>query len=507
MATLSAQDQSGSPTSTAHTLTTETRWDGRPVIAGARMESWSGGTHPKLSPVDGELVTPVGFCGVEEVALAVRSARGAFQAGTWSRSAPRHRVEVMSALSELMARHRDDLAILNTVESGKPIGDARAEVDRAVLTMAFFAESIDKVAAGEVAPVAGPSMGLVLREPVGVVAAITPWNYPLTMPTWKLAPALAAGNSVVLKPAEQAPLSALYLADLATQAGLPPGVLSVLPGAGEVAGAALGRHNDVDALTFTGSTEVGKAFLRYAGESTMKSVSLECGGKSPQVVFPDALDLAETARQIAAGAFSNAGQMCNAGSRLLVHRSIAPALTQLLIEEASSWRPADPHDSTTRMGAIIDERQLDSIARHVAVAQHQGATIAYGGCRAREDSGGTYFEPTIFANCDAEMGIVKEEVFGPVLAVQEFESEAQAMSMANNTDYGLAAAVWTADMARAHRAVRQLRAGNVYVNSFDRSAVTMPFGGHGQSGIGVDQSLHALDKYTVLKSVWIELAG
>ena len=334
---------------------------------------------------------------------------------------------------------------------------------------------------------------------------MTPWNYPLLMPAWKLGPALAAGNSLVLKPAEQTPLTAIRLGELAAEADLPPGVVNVVPGFGETAGRAVGLHDGVDVVSFTGSGEVGKLFLRYAGESNMKAVWLECGGKSPNIVLADAPDLDRAANEIVGGIFVNAGQVCNAGSRLIVERSIGDELLDRLVTAAEPWRPANPFRSDTRMGAIVDETQLGRVLSYIESGKDEGAKLATGGERALADTGGYYVEPTIFADASNEMRIAREEIFGPVLTVIPVDDVDRAVAIANDTQYGLAAAVWTRDISRAHRVARALRAGNVYVNTYDRGDISLPFATFKQSGVGVDKSLHALDKYMRLKTTWISL--
>jgi gamma-glutamyl-gamma-aminobutyraldehyde dehydrogenase/4-guanidinobutyraldehyde dehydrogenase/NAD-dependent aldehyde dehydrogenase len=389
-------------------------------------------------------------------------------------------------------------------DSGKPIGDARFEVGLAVDQFRYFAEAVDKVY-GEVIPTASTAVATVTREPLGVVGAIVPWNYPLLMPTWKLAPALAAGNSVVVKPAEQAPLVTLRVAALAAEAGLPDGVLNVVPGRGEVAGRALALHMDVDKVAFTGSTEVGKLVLRYAAESNLKGVSLECGGKSPNIVLVDAPDLQLAAAMTAEGIFGNSGQVCNAASRLVVHESLADELVDRIVQESRSWQPGDPFDPATQMGSMVDEAQMQRVLDYVEVGRQEGATLATGGNRARVETGGFYVEPTVFTGVSNDMRIAREEIFGPVLSTITFRTEEEAIAIANDTAYGLAGAIWTRDITKANRFTRALRAGNVYVNCYDRGDLSLPFGGYKQSGFGRDKSLHALENYTQLKSTFTNL--
>jgi 4-guanidinobutyraldehyde dehydrogenase / NAD-dependent aldehyde dehydrogenase len=479
-------------------------FSGDALIGNESAPARSGETFEKRSPVDGRILAEVASCDTADVDDAVRAAREAFEAGVWSGLAPRERKRILLDYAARILDAKDELALLVTLEMGKPIGDALGEVEFTAQCIAYYAESLDKLF-GEIGPTAPDSITLVTKEPVGVVGAVTPWNYPLLMPAWKLAPALGAGNSVVLKPAEQTPLSAIRLGQIAAEAGIPAGVLNVVPGFGETAGQAVGRHLDVDVVGFTGSGEVGKLFLRYAGESNMKQVWLECGGKSPNVVLADAPDLDAAAEQIAAGIFGNAGQVCNAGSRLIVDRSIGDELLDRLLAAAEPWRPGNPFQPDTRMGAIVDETQLGRVLSYIDAGRDEGARLAIGGNRALTDSGGYYVEPTIFADASNEMKIAREEIFGPVLTVIPVDDPDVAVATANDTTYGLAAAVWTRDISRAHRIARALRAGNVYVNTYDRGDIALPFATFKQSGIGIDKSIHAIDKYVRLKTTWISL--
>ncbi|WP_052668562.1 aldehyde dehydrogenase [Nitriliruptor alkaliphilus] len=475
--------------------------DGRSVAAA------TGRTFPCISPRDGRVVAEVAEGGAEDVDRAVASARSAFQDGRWARRSPRERRETLLRLADLIEEHREELALLESVDMGKPISDSLAVDLRVTLqTFRFYAEAIDKLY-GEVAPTAEDQLATITREPVGVVGAVVPWNFPLMMAAWKLAPALAVGNSVVLKPAEQSPLTALRLAELAAEAGLPPGVLNVVPGFGPTAGAALGRHPDVDALGFTGSGEVGRAFLIYAGESNMKKVMLECGGKSPQIVLPDAPDLDRVADAIVSGIYFNQGEACSAGSRLLVHDDIKDQVLERVVERSEQWHPGDPLDPSTRIGAVVEQRHLQRVLEYVAVGQAEGASLITGGRRAREETGGFYVEPTVFDAVRPEMRIAQEEIFGPVLSVLTFRTLEEAIDIANATSYGLAAAVWTTDVSAAHRTARDLRAGTVWINCFDASDITVPFGGSGESGYGRDKSLHAVDNYTHRKTTWLHIGA
>ncbi len=407
--------------------------------------------------------------------------------------------------ADLLEANREELALLETLDMGKPIGDSlTVDIPGAARALRWSGEAIDKIY-DEVAATPHDQLGLVTREPVGVVAAIVPWNFPLMMACWKLGPALATGNSVVLKPSEKSPLTAIRIARLAIDAGIPAGVLNVLPGYGHTVGKALALHMDVDTLVFTGSTRVAKQLMIYAGESNMKRVWLEAGGKSPNIVFADAPDL-QAAAQAAAGAIAfNQGEVCTAGSRLLVERSIKERFLPMVVEALKGWKPGNPLDPATNVGALVDTQQLNTVLGYIDAGRQAGAQVLIGGQRTLEETGGLYVEPTIFDGVDNAMKIAQEEIFGPVLSVISFDSAEEAVAIANDTPYGLAAAVWTADLSKAHRTARALRAGSVWVNQYDGGDMTAPFGGFKQSGNGRDKSLHAFDKYTELKATWIQL--
>lgn len=482
------------------------RPEGRAFVDGAFVDAADGRTLADLSPRDGRRIADVARGGPEDVDRAVRAARRVFEAGTWSRCAPGERKRVLLRLAGLMDAHREELALLEAIDVGKPISDALSvDVPNAAGCVRWYAEALDKVS-GEVAPVGPDALALVEREPLGVVGAVVPWNYPLIITAWKLAPALAVGNSVVLKPAEQSSLSALRVAALAAEAGLPDGVLSVVPGLGPEAGEALGRHPDVDKVAFTGSVAVGRRFLVYAGESNGKQVALELGGKSPHVVLADVPDLAACASAVAWGIFYNAGQTCHAGSRVIAEAPVRDELVARVAELSRGLAPGDPLDPGTVVGALVDEAALEGVQRRVDGARRDGAgRLVRGGERVEPVAGGSYFAPTIFDGVDPGSPLAREEVFGPVLAVLEARDADHAVSLANDTEYGLAAAVWSADGRRATRIARALRAGTVWINTYDAGDYATPFGGMKASGAGRDRSLAALDAYAHAKTTWMAL--
>lgn len=473
-------------------------------IDGRSSPAASGLTFDDINPATGALNAQVAACGAEDVDRAVRSARAAFEDGRWSGKSPSERKAVLLKLADLMRANLVELALLDTLDMGKLIKDAAGvDIPGAAAILQWHAEASDKIY-DEVAPTGGRDLALVRRQPLGIVGAVVPWNYPLEMAIWKCAPALATGNSVVLKPAEQSPSSALRLAALALEAGLPEGVLNVVPGLGESAGKALGLHPDVDCLAFTGSTEVGKYFLGYSAQSNMKQVWLECGGKSPNLVFADCDDLDAAADMAAFAIFFNQGEVCSANSRLLVERSIADRFLEKVVERVAHYRPGDPLDMRSTMGAIVDEAQTQRIMSYIEAGRSTARLVA-GGNRVSVDGKGCYVEPTIFADVAATDPLSRDEVFGPVLAVSAFDSEDEAIARANDTIYGLAASVWTSNLSRAHRVSARLKVGTVSVNTVDAISFMTPFGGFKQSGIGRDLSMHAFDKYTGLKTTWIRL--
>ncbi len=475
-------------------------------IDGDWMQPLNGGRLDVLSPIDGTVLTTIADASGEDVDRAVLAARATFERGSWSRMAPAGRKKVLLKLADLIEAHALELAVLGVRDNGTEISMAyKAEPLSAAGTFRYYAEAIDKVY-GEIAPTQADILALIHREPLGVVAAIVPWNFPMMIGAWKVAPALAAGNSVVLKPAEVASLTLLRLGELAAEAGIPEGVFNVVTGRGSVTGEALGLHMDVDAMAFTGSGGVGRRLLEYSARSNLKRVHLELGGKSPNIVFADAPDLDLAAKVSAFGIFRNSGQVCVAGSRLLVQASVYDRFMEKLVAVTRGMTVGDPLDLASDAGAVSSAEQLARNLGHVAAAEEDGARLVTGGNRLREETGGYYMAPTIFEAVTPAMRLAREEVFGPVLAVSRFEDEAEAVRLANATIYGLASAVWTSNLATAHRMVRAVRAGVVHVNTYGGADITVPLGGFGQSGFGRDKSLHAFDKYTDLKTAWISLA-
>ncbi|RWR28753.1 aldehyde dehydrogenase [Sinirhodobacter populi] len=479
--------------------------NGKAFIDGKSTDALSGETFGCISPRDGLEIARVASCNAADVDLAVAAARRAFEAGVWSARPPKERKKVMQRFADLFEQHLDELAVLESLDMGKPISESR-NIDVALVldTLRWYAECPDKLY-DEIAPTGPDQLATITREPVGVVAAVVPWNFPMLMAMWKIAPALASGNSIIVKPAEQSPLTAIRMAEIAYEAGIPAGVFNVVPGFGPTAGKALGLHMDVDCLVFTGSGEVGKLFLLYSGQSNMKRVYLECGGKSANIILDDVPDLRVAAERAATAICFNQGEVCVAPSRLVLSERIQDEFLEIVVETARAIRPGDPLDPETRIGALVDDTHRARVEHYIARGHEDGARLVLGGDRPDTNLGGYYVNPTIFTGVRNDMTIAREEIFGPVLSVITVRDDEEAVRVANDTPYGLAAAVWTRDLSRAHRISRRLRAGSVWVNCYDHGDATVPFGGYKQSGNGRDKSLHALDKYTELKTTWIEL--
>ncbi|MGV3583114.1 MAG: aldehyde dehydrogenase [Methylophilus sp.] len=485
------------------TLSTQIKLDGRAFIGGKRMDTSA--CFDCISPIDGKKIAEVSRGGAADINAAVTSARAAFEDGRWAHKSPRERKNIMVRFSELLLQNAETLALIESLDMGKPVKySLNVDVNSAANSLRWFGESIDKVY-DEIAPTAKSALALITREPVGVVGAIVPWNYPMLMACWKIAPALAAGNSVILKPSEKSSLTALKLAELAIEAGIPPGVLNVVPGFGHEAGSALALHMDVDCIAFTGSTNVGKMIMQYAGQSNLKRAWTELGGKSPFIVMADA-DVEAAAESCIASIFFNQGESCNAPSRLIIDASVQQRFLDKALSLIPQYQPANPLDSDTVMGALVDETQLNTVMRYITAGKAEGANCITGGNRVMEQSGGYYVAPTIFTEVNNNMTIAREEIFGPVLSVITFTDPVEAVRIANDTPYGLAASVWSRDISRAHLTAQALRAGTIHVNCYDDDDITVPFGGYKQSGNGRDKSLHALEKYTELKTTWIKLS-
>lgn len=475
------------------------------LIDGKHVPASDGGVMDVLSPLDGKVLTQMARGTVADMTAAIASARAAFEDRRWAGQSPAARRAVMLRWADLIEANALELAVLGVRDNGTEIGMAlKAEPGSAAGTIRYYAEALDKIY-GEIAPTQSDILAMILKEPVGVVGAIVPWNFPMMIGAWKLAPALAVGNSVVLKPSETASLSLLRMAELALQAGLPAGVLNVVTGEGAIVGEAMGLSMEVDVLVFTGSGGTGRRLMEYSARSNMKRVYLELGGKSPNIVFADTPDLAEAAKVAATGIFRNAGQVCVAGSRLLVEASVHDEFVAAVVKAAEAMRVGDPLSLTTTIGAINSEPQLTQNLRFVETAIAEGGQVVTGGARILQETGGYFMAPTIVTGVTSHATLAQKEVFGPVLGVTPFSSDAEAVRIANSTVYGLAGAVWTSNLSRAHRMIRAVRTGVMHVNTYGGADNTVPLGGIGQSGNGHDKSLHALDKYVNIKTAWIKL--
>jgi gamma-glutamyl-gamma-aminobutyraldehyde dehydrogenase len=478
------------------------------LIDGHFVDARDGATFDDLDPSTGAVLVQVAACSEVDVDLAVRAARRAFEEGVWSKLEPKQRKHILLRFANLVEANAAEIALLDCIDAGKPITDCETlDLPDVVNNIRWYAEAIDKVF-GKISPTGEGNLGLIVREPVGVVGVVLPWNFPAGTLSWKIAPALAAGNSLVVKPAELAPLSALRIAELALEAGIPAGVFNVVPGIGHVAGRALGLHRDVDVVTFTGSTEVGRHFLRYSADSNLKKIVLECGGKSPQIVMADAApDLDQIAENLAGAAFWNMGQNCTCGSRILVHSSIKDALVAKLAAVSKTWIVGAPTDRSTKLGPLIEASALDRVIGHIEQARKEGGLVLAGGRRVLEGTGGWFVEATVIDKVRPDMAIARDEVFGPVVAVLTFDDEQEAADLANDSDYGLAATIFCRDVNQAVRMARAVRAGTVAVNGYAEGDITTPFGGYKTSGFGgYDKGIEAFDQYTQIKTIWLTLS-
>ncbi len=484
------------------------RLETRLFIDGKYVDAIGGGRFATINPRNGEILAEMSEGKLEDIDLAVSVAKRTFKSGVWSKMAPRDRMEIMYRFARLVDENSEELAVLDTLDMGKPIADmVDVDLPSVVGTIQFMAEGIDKLE-GSVTNTDDDAIHMVLREPLGVVGCISPWNYPLLMATWKIAPALAAGNTVVLKPAEQSPLSGIRLAELFMEAGGPAGVFNVVNGYGESAGKALALHNDVAKISFTGSTVVGKLIMQYAGQSNMKRVGLECGGKSPQIFMADLPDLEHAVDSAIDGIYSNMGEVCSAGSRLLVERPIYDEFIERFIAKGQhAFQAGEPLDPSTNMGPLVDCESQQRVLGMIESGKREGATLHFGGDSPADLADGAYVNPTLFGDVNNDMTIAREEIFGPVASVIPFDGADEAIAIANDTIYGLAAGIWTSDLNRAFRLIKDIEAGVVWVNNYEDGDMTQPFGGYKQSGHARDKCMESLKSYTQNKSAWIRLAA
>ncbi|UCI32107.1 aldehyde dehydrogenase [Mesorhizobium sp. B4-1-4] len=476
-------------------------------INGKFVDAEDGSEFDNFNPATGKLLIKVAACSARDVDAAVSAARAAFEAGTWSRIEPRERKKVLLRFAALVEANGKEIALLDSVDAGKPIADCEnLDVPDVVNNIRWYAEAIDKVF-GKISPTGEGNLGLIVREPVGVAGMVLPWNFPAGTLSWKIAPALAAGNSIVVKPAELAPLSSLRIAELAFEAGIPAGVFNVVPGLGHIAGKALGLHPDVDVISFTGSTEIGRQFLRYSADSNLKKVVLECGGKSPQIVMADAAgNLDQIAENLANAAFWNMGQNCTCGSRILVQSSIKQDFVDRLVKASRSWVVGEPTDQATKLGPLIEASALTRVLGAVDQARKDGATVVSGGNQLFHETGGWFVEPTVVDDVRPDSALARDEIFGPVVAILPFDTEEEAIRIANAIPYGLAATVFSTDINVAIRVARRVQAGTVAVNGYGEGDITTPFGGYKTSGFGgYDKGLEAFDQYMQLKTIWVTL--
>jgi gamma-glutamyl-gamma-aminobutyraldehyde dehydrogenase len=459
-----------------------------------------------INPATGDVLATVAACGAEDVDAAVIVAQKAFDSGKWSRLHPNERKEIIIELANLIEKNQHELAVLESLESGKPISECQmTDLPETVSTLKWHAEAADKIY-DQISPANESGIGLIVREPMGVVGAVLPWNFPLMMLAWKIGPALATGNSVIVKPAEQTSLTTLRVAELALEAGVPAGVLNVLPGLGPDVGEPMGRHHGIGAISFTGSTEVGRLFVEFSAKSNLKKIILECGGKNPAVVLSDAKNLDNIAKHVAFSALWNMGQNCTANARLIVHKDLKKPLVEKVLKEFDHWKTGDPLDPSNQLSAIISPEQYAKILNYIDIAAKEGADLIYGG-KAIQSGNGLFIEPTIFDNVTPDMTIAKDEIFGPVLGIMSVDSDAAAIALANDTSYGLQTSLFTSNVTNAHRFARALQAGTVSVNCYGEGDITTPFGGYKLSGFGGrDNGFSAHDQYTETKTIWIDLS-
>lgn len=459
-----------------------------------------------INPATGDVLAIVAACGAEDVDAAVIVAQQAFDSGKWSRLHPNERKEIIIELANLIEKNQHELAVLESLESGKPISECQmTDLPETVSTLKWHAEAADKIY-DQISPANESGIGLIVREPMGVVGAVLPWNFPLMMLAWKIGPALATGNSVIVKPAEQTSLTTLRVAELALEAGVPAGVLNVLPGLGPDVGEPMGRHHGIGAISFTGSTEVGRLFVEFSAKSNLKKIILECGGKNPAVVLSDAKNLDNIAKHVAFSALWNMGQNCTANARLIVHKDLKKPLVEKVLKEFDHWKTGDPLDPSNQLSAIISPEQYSKILNYIDIAAKEGADLIYGG-KAIQSGNGLFIEPTIFDNVTPDMTIATDEIFGPVLGIMSVDSDAAAIALANDTSYGLQTSLFTSNVTNAHRFARALQAGTVSVNCYGEGDITTPFGGYKLSGFGGrDNGFSAHDQYTETKTIWIDLS-
>ncbi len=486
-----------------HKKASEFKSDAKIFIDGKFMDAASGKTFVNVSPSQNRVIGQIASGDVEDINRAVASAKKVFDAGTWRDMNPRDKKIIMLRWAQLLGEHREELAFLEAIDTGRPISDALSvDAPNSTRVIQWYAETIDKTY-DEIAPAPRNALAMITREPLGVIGAVVPWNYPMMITSWKLGPAIAMGNSIVVKPAENSSLSALKMAELAVAAGLPEGVFNVVPGLGAEAGQALARHMDVAKIAFTGSGPTGRKMMAYAAESNMKHVSLELGGKSPQVVLKDCTDLESAASTIAWAIYYNAGQTCNAGSRIIVEKEVKEELFAHLHKFLESFVVGNQFDPATQMAGLVSQVQRDRVNSYLDLIGQDGEKVIFGGEKTSGDD--LLIKPTLVDNVKSDSRLAQEEIFGPVLVAIDAKDEADALRLANATEYGLAASVWTNNIAKAHKFARKLRAGTVWVNTFDMLDVITPFGGFGASGGGRDKSLHAIDAYSALKTTWVDL--